>query len=146
MGSLLILLFLNQQVEHMKNILLYTAIACSLLMFTACAETAEEKNSAVITITSPVEDGIIHHMDTVQIRGSIVSVMDLHGYTISIRRMDTHSEVFYYDGHYHGSNKTLDTDWPCTLNENVLLKLTITAKLDHDGNAAIKTVDFNCEP
>jgi hypothetical protein len=131
----------------MKCILFYTTIVCSLVAFNSCAEQPEEKNSAIITITGPLNDGHIHHNDTLQIRGTIVSTMDMHGYNVSIRRKDdTHAEVYYYDDHYHGSNKNLHLDWPCTLNESIELELIITAKLDHEGNAAIKTVDFNCEP
>jgi hypothetical protein len=130
----------------MNRILLYTTILFSVVSFSSCAEEHEEKNSAEITITGPVEDGYIHHLDTLEIRGSIVSVMDLHGYNVSIRRRDTQAEVFYLDDHYHGSNKNLNIDWPCTINETVELRLTITAKLDHDGSATIKYVDFFCEP
>lgn len=130
----------------MKRFLLYTNILFAIVGFSSCAEEPEEKNSAIITITDPIEDGHIHHLDTLQIRGTIVSVMDLHGYNVSIRRTDTSAEVFYYDDHYHGSNKNLNIDWLCTLNENVQLRLTITARLDHEGTATIKSVDFDCEP
>jgi hypothetical protein len=140
----MLLIFKNQII--MKSILLYTTLACSLFAFSACTEEPEEKNSAVITITGPVMDGLLHHNDTLEIRGTIVSTMDLHGYNVNIRRTDTQAEVFYYDDHYHGNNKNLNIDWPCTLNENVQLRLTITARLDHEGNAAIKSVDFNCQP
>ena len=131
----------------MKRIPAYALILSAIIGFSSCAEeNGKEKNSAVITITGPVENGYIHHTDTLEIRGTIVSVMDLHGYNISIRRADTQSEVFYYDDHYHGNNKNLNINWPCTVNEDVQLKLTITATLDHEGSAAIKSVSFNCEP
>ena len=131
----------------MKRISAYALILFVIIGFSSCAEeNGEEKNSAVITITGPVENGHIHHADTLEIRGTIVSVMDLHGYNVSIRRTDTQSEVFYYDDHYHGNNKNLNINWPCTVNDDVQLKLTITAKLDHEGGAAIKSVSFNCEP
>ncbi len=131
----------------MKKILFFIGLLSSVILISSCNEEhAEEKNSAVITITGPVEDDHIHHNDTLQIRGTIVSTMDLHGYQVSIRRTDTQAEVFYYDDHYHGSNKNLEVDWPCTINEAIELKLTITARLDHDGNASVKSVNFNCEP
>lgn len=130
----------------MKRPLLYTILTLLLTGIISCAEQTEEKNSAVITITGPVEHGYIHHMDTLQIRGTIVSVLDLHGYNISIRRTDTNSEVFYYNDHYHSNDKHLNIDWVCDQNATVELELTITALLDHEGNAAIKSVNFNCMP
>jgi len=131
----------------MKKILFCISVVCSTIFISSCNEEhSEVKNSAVITITGPMEDDHIHHNDTLHITGTIVSEMDMHGYNVSIRRLDSQAEVFYLDDHYHGANKNLSIDWPCNVNAAVQLRLTITAKLDHDGNAAIKYVDFNCEP
>lgn len=127
---------------------LTTLLIAGFISFTSCTkeEVLEEKNSAVITITDPIVDSHLHHLDTLKIRGSIVSTMDMHGYDVSIRRTSDNSEVFYFDDHYHGQNKTLNIDWPCNLNETIQLELTLTAKLDHEGTAQIQTVKFFCEP
>lgn len=132
----------------MNKLLVTTIFVSGLISFTSCTkeEEPEEKNTAVITITDPIVDSHLHHMDTLKIRGTIVSTMDMHGYDVSIRRTTDHSEVFYFDDHYHGQNKNLNIDWPCNLSETVQLELTLTAKLDHEGSATIKSVDFFCEP
>jgi hypothetical protein len=130
----------------MKHIKLFFAFVVLLIPFTFSCTEAHQKNSAVITITGPNEDSYIQHLDTLQIRGSIVSEMDLHGYQISIRRTDSDTEVFYYEDHYHGSNKNLNVDWICTVGESVELKLTVLAQLDHDGNMASSSVLFDCVP
>src|SRR6476660_8338134 len=97
----------------MKKIFFYTAISFCMIGMNSCAEQPEEKNSAVITISGPVENGTVQYMDTLQIRGTIVSALDMHGYNASIRRTDTNEEVFYYNDHYHGTNKNLNIDWVC---------------------------------
>jgi hypothetical protein len=133
----------------MKKILFPTFLLVLLFSFTSCTEEMpqeEEKNSAVITITDPIVDSHLHHNDTLHIRGSITSVMDLHGYETSIRRTDNQMEVYFYDDHYHGTNKTLGLDWPCNINVDVQLELAITVRLDHDGSATQKSVKFFCEP
>lgn len=104
-----------------------------------------EPNSAVITITQPMPDDQLPHSDTLAIRGTIVSVLDLHGYTVRIKKAADQTEVFYFEDHYHGMNKNLNVNWPCNLNENAELQLTITATLDHDGNTASKSVNFHCQ-
>jgi len=132
----------------MKKIIFATLFVLGMISFTSCitGEEPEEKNTAVITITDPIVDSHLHHLDTLKIRGTIISTMDMHGYNASVRRTDTHVEVFYFDDHYHGQNKNLNIDWPCTLNENVQLELTLMAKLDHEGSATIQSVKFFCEP
>jgi hypothetical protein len=132
----------------MKKLLIATLFISGVISFTSCTkeEEPEEKNTAVITITDPIVDSHLHHLDTLKIRGTIISTMDMHGYSASIRRTDTDAEVFFFDDHYHGQNKVLNIDWPCNLNESTQLELILTALLDHEGNATIKTVDFYCEP
>jgi len=131
----------------MKKTFPLVLIFCLVAFLVSCQqeEVQEEKNSAVITITDPIVDGHIHHNDTLKIRGTIVSTMDMHGYNASIRRTDNWTEVFYFDDHYHGQNKNLNIDWPCNVNENVQLELKMTAVLDHDGNATFKKIKFFCE-
>lgn len=110
-------------------------------------EHEEELNSAVISFTQPLMGDHIHHMDTLKVRGTIVSVQDMHGYNVRICRntADT-ATVFYYNDHYHGMNKNLDVNWACDLNENVELKVTVTAILDHDGNKTSASTYVQCEP
>lgn len=117
-----------------------------LVLFSCKKEQEEEHetNSAEITITQPMPNDELPSNDTLAIRGTIVSVLDLHGYNISIKKASDQTEVFSFEDHYHGMNKNLNVNWPCTLNENAELQLTITATLDHDGHTASKTVNFHC--
>lgn len=131
----------------MKKIIYTLAFAVASVALFSCSEEEDhhEPNSAVISITEPLTNTHIHHNDTLKIRGSIVSVADLHGYEISIKRTVDQSEVFYFEDHYHGTNKNLQVDWICDLNETSDLELTITASLDHDGNTATKSLIIHCQ-
>jgi len=131
--------------KKISHIILLAALP--LVLFSCKKKEAEEEhetNSAVITITQPMANDQLPHNDTLAIRGTIVSVLDMHGYNVSIKKVADQTEVFSFEDHYHGSNKNLNVNWPCTLNENVELQLTITATLDHDGNTTAKSVNFHC--
>lgn len=131
----------------MKKISYILLLAILPLVFFSCKKEKEEEhetNSAVITITQPMANGQLSHNDTLAIRGSIVSVLDMHGYNVSIKKVSDQTEVFSFEDHYHGMNKNLNVNWPCELNENVELQLTITATLDHEGNTTAQSVNFHC--
>lgn len=106
---------------------------------------AEAKNTAVITLTQPMMSDHIHHEDTLKVRGTITSVKDMHGYSVNIVRNTDNSEVFAMQDHYHGMNKNLSVNWPCDINENVELKVTVSATLDHDGTKESKSVLIMCQ-
>lgn len=120
--------------------------ALPMFLFSCQKQEGEEhpSNSAVITITQPTANDELSHNDTLAIRGTIVSVLDMHGYNVSIKKVSDQTEVFSFEDHYHGMNKNLNVNWPCSLNEDIELQLTITATLDHDGNTAAQSVNFHC--
>lgn len=133
----------------MKKISYILLLAVSSSLLFSCNKDKDhdhdDLNSASITLTSPAVGGHIHHNDTMQVRGNITSVKDIHGYHVKVVRNTDNSAVFSYEDHYHGTNKNLNVDWVCDLNENVQLKVTVTAILDHDGNTESKSVLIQCE-
>ncbi len=131
----------------MKKIHYFIGAFAFATLFTACKKEEEPHlNSAEITLSSPLASDTLRHGETLAIRGSIVSVMDLHGYSAHIKRTDTGAEVFSYEDHYHGMNKNLQIDWPCDVNAGTGLELTLLATLDHDGHTASRSVTFMCKP
>ncbi len=131
----------------MKKIFCSFLAVASVAMMTSCSEEEiPQENSAEITITQPVTDDLVHHEDTLRIRGTIVSVLDLHGYNVAITRTTDDSEVFTFTDHYHGTSKDLEVDWICDIAEDAELQLTVTATLNHDGATTSKSMLFHCEP
>lgn len=133
----------------MKKIFYLSLVAASSLALFSCNKEDdhdhEELNSAVITLSQPLLNDHLHHEDTLKVRGTIVSVQNMHGYSVTVARNTDNSEVFSFEDHYHGMNKNLNVNWLCDINENVELKVTVTATLDHDGNTESKSVIIQCE-
>lgn len=132
----------------MKKIFLHKGVIAALLILCSCAEEShdEEVNSAIITIESPTASSVVHFNDTLHIQGTIVSVLDLHGYDVNIFRNDDSSAVFFYEEHYHSNNKHFDIKWVCDLDTMLALNMVVTANLDHEGNVETRSVNFFCEP
>lgn len=133
-----------------KYLFPFLGLSLSLVLFSCKKKETEEEphepNSATISITQPAEAAQLAHADTLRIRGTIVSLADMHGYNVRIQKVTDQAQVFYFEDHYHGMNKNLNVNWPCDLNENLELRLTVTAILDHDGNTASRSLDFHCHP
>src|SRR5688500_18339229 len=107
----------------------------------------EPTKTAIITVTSPAENGMVTANDSATVSGTIEAAENLHGYTISIRRKADHTEIFRKESHAHKPTLTFSFKW---LVENVTkhteLELEIITALDHDGNTASKKVNFHAMP
>ena len=121
----------------------FTTISCD----NDAETTVEPTKTAIITITSPAENGIVTANDSATVSGTIEAEENLHGYTISIRRKADNAEIFRQENHAHKPTLSFSHKW---LVENVSkpteLELEIITTLDHEGHTASKKVDFQAQP
>ncbi|MDF3026467.1 MAG: hypothetical protein K0S23_774 [Fluviicola sp.] len=124
------------------------AILASSISLSACKKdkktnsTTEEENhpTAIITITSPLENDTIQGNFTVT--GTIDGTENLHGYQVTVTNTLNDSIIYQNEVHDHLADFTINQAVSQTYTTFTPLKLEVLVALDHDGNTAVKTVHF----
>ena len=132
----------------MKHLKLILSIALIAFIFTSCDKKHDDHDHATpattsINIISPTTGQEIEHMDTAHIKVEITSPSQLHGYTITLKRLADNTIVYSDDVDEHKNNFTITHNW---INNNTIhsdMLLIIDAIIDHSGNKVTKSVQFH---
>jgi hypothetical protein len=122
-------------------------IALLAITFASCQKKEHEETTNVnITISTPTEGQQFKSGDTVQISASGTANGELHGYETKITDTAT-GAVLFDDAHHAHTNKfTVSEKWAGIVTTAKVMKVSITAVVDHNGTQAKKEVYFKMEP
>jgi len=127
-------------------IIIILIIALGLYSCQKKDNTAPDATKVVFNITSPAAGQIYHKGDSVHVKANITYTGELHGYEVKVT--DTASGEILYDDAQQIHNDHFDiTDAFSETGIKALgLKLTLTVKLDDNGDVATNTVNFLYQP
>jgi hypothetical protein len=129
--------------KNLKSIFITTLCIVSIISCKKSHDDHATPASTSINIISPTTGQKIEHMDTAHIKAEITSPNQLHGYTITLKRLADSTIVYTDDVDTHQNNFTITHDW---VNNNTIhsdMLLTIDAVIDHSGNKISKSVQFH---
>lgn len=110
---------------------------------TVTAKAPEHVDDPVITITSPEDNDMVSHGETVVITGSITWEQTLHGYDVVIRKKDDGTEIFKAGDHVHDQTIHFAESWVNNLTSHTDLELEIITYTDHDGSFFSKKISLH---
>jgi len=115
----------------------YIFIIVLLLATASCqkkSDTVPDAAKVNITINTPQNGQTFYSGDTVYINASVNYDGQLHGCEVKI--IDTVSGFILYDDaqHVHSDKFLIDDKWLNDLTAPVVLKVSVTAYIDHNGN------------
>ncbi len=98
--------------------------------------------NASLVVYSPAENSEILAGDRIHIFAKAISEETIHGYDISIKKLN--DTLTYYSSHVHDHNDTLiiDQKWKDTISSPVMVEAIISLVLDHDNHLLVKRVPF----
>lgn len=124
-----------------------TAIATTVILASCHKEERTEEPAKVdITISAPMDGQVFKSGDTVQITANGTSTGELHGYETQITDTATGTIVFDDEQHAHTDHFAVNSKWAGTVTGPVVLRVSVTAVVDHNGNTVKKEVYFKMEP
>lgn len=133
----------------MKFLNRFSTILFSTATLVSCQksdDTPTQPDKVTINITSLQDGQQFKKGDTVNIRGSVSYISQLHGYELTLKSKSTGKELFYYYEHAHGDNVTINQSWTDTLTQADTIQLILTAEIDHDGNQSTKELSLKSQP
>lgn len=98
-----------------------------------------------ITITSPVANSVYAFGDTIAITGTAVSTAVIHGYELSVKKVNDTSRYYNEFIHEHNDSLTINKQWYNTISTATDLELVVSLILDHEGHTLIKKVNFRIQ-
>lgn len=122
-------------------------IALLAITFASCQKKDNEETTNVnITISAPTDGQVFKSGDTVQVSANGTANGELHGYETKIT--DTATGAVLYDDaqHTHTDKFTVSSKWAGTVTTARVMKVSVTAVVDHNGTEAKKEVYFKMEP
>jgi hypothetical protein len=138
--------------KNINTILIAVLFTASAVSISSCKRKDDNPtpstptSTVTFSISSPTEGATFHLGDTVWIKGTAVSINQLHGYALTLTNKTTNAVVLNADDHVHGTTVTLDTFWVNNVADHSDMRLQIDAEIDHEGNKESKTINFHCHP
>jgi hypothetical protein len=135
--------------KNVKIVLSITSFTALLLFLASCQKkdnTLVDASQVVFSVSSPLSNQVYHKGDTVQILANISYPTELHGYEVKI--IDTTTGFIVYDNptHVHDDHFSVNEQWIDSAAQQQHLKLEVIAVIDHDGDNAIKQINFQYQP
>lgn len=99
-----------------------------------------------INIQSPTEGAIVSHGDTLHIRATVTSPVQLHGYEWKLRNKANSTELATSDEHVHELNFSIAGDYINNVTDTINAELEIIVEVDHEGDQATHKVNVTLYP
>lgn len=131
----------------MKKTIIQLAGVTSIIValgLTSCKN--DENHNVQINITSPSDNAMFEHGDTVKITGTITSNVELHGYDVIIKNLSAGTIVHEMNHHNHGANLTINDQWVNNVMTHSNMRVVIKVEVDHNGTEVADSVNFHCHP
>lgn len=97
-------------------------------------------------ISSPADGQVFHPGDTASINGLVLYNGVMHGYEVKVTDSASGFILFDHAEHIHQDSFNIQEQMPMTGNTSMVLKLKLTAEIDHNGTDATKTLTLLYEP
>lgn len=70
----------------------------------------------------------------------------MHGWELVIRKKNDQTVVYSTDAHDHAASYTIHGEWVNNLSSSTPMEAVVTVTINHDGDTAVKSVNFTCQP
>lgn len=98
--------------------------------------------TATVTFLRPAPGDVFHSGDSINIKATVTSTAELHGYDLLIRKAGEASNYFFVHIHDHGDTVHIDQNWKDTLTSPANLEAELSIYLDHEGHTQKTKVSF----
>jgi len=131
----------------MKNLMI--AGLGALLLLSACQKNndiAPDPAKVSMTITSPLPGQVFRSGDTVRLKAMVRYPGQLHGYELMLT--DSLSGIVVHDlaQHVHADSFDIEDQWICAASGPSVIRLSLIASIDHDGDQARQDFSFTVNP
>jgi hypothetical protein len=125
------------------------AALASLMLLSACQKDgsiAADPARLTVTISSPAPRQIFRSGDTVLMAATLRYPSQLHGYELKLTDSATGTIVYDIARHVHSDRFTISERWISTASVPSVIRLTLTASIDHEGGTASEARTFTVLP
>ncbi|MBL0912853.1 MAG: hypothetical protein IBJ09_10820 [Bacteroidia bacterium] len=129
-----------------KNLFILMMIATSVGFWASCKDKEDEKVTADIMFEEPTEGASFAQGDTVMVHAMVTGSAALHGWELEIRKKDDQTVVYSTDAHDHAATYHIHGEWVNNVSSATQMEAVVTVTVNHDGETAVKSMNFSCQP
>jgi len=129
-----------------RNLLILMMIATFVGSVTSCKDKEHDAVTADIMIHNPTDGATFAQGDTVMVHAMVTGSAAMHGWELVIRKKNDQTVVYSTDAHDHAASYTIHGEWVNNLSSSTPMEAVVTVTINHDGDTAVKSVNFTCQP